>query len=98
MTTYTIAMPHPHAHLYEVTLDIDGVAGATLDVALPVWTPGSYMIREYARHVQEFAAAPAPAVPGEEAGAVGLAFHKFDKSTWRIETHSAERVRISYKV
>jgi predicted metalloprotease with PDZ domain len=98
MTTYTIAMPHPHTHLYEVTLDIDGVAGPTLDVALPVWTPGSYMIREYARHVQEFTVTPSPAVPGERAGPEGLAFHKLDKSTWRIETHGAERVRISYNV
>ena len=88
--SYTIAMPQPHTHLYQVTLEVDGIDGAALDVALPAWTPGSYMIREYARHVQEFAAFPLPA----EADA-GLSWRKLDKATWRIETGAAASVRIT---
>src|SRR5687768_14513436 len=87
--TYTIAMPQPHTHLYEVTLEVGEIAGATLDVALPAWTPGSYMIREYARHLQEFAAA---------AEGRALPWHKLDKATWRIETGGATQVSVSYKV
>jgi 2-keto-4-pentenoate hydratase/2-oxohepta-3-ene-1,7-dioic acid hydratase in catechol pathway len=44
---------HPAAGFNEangaVTLTVNGVA-PTLDLILPAWTPGSYMIREYARH------------------------------------------------
>src|SRR5262245_56508771 len=86
---YTIAMPRPHTHLYEVTLEAGGIAGPVADVALPVWTPGSYLVREYARHVQEFSAS---------AGGQPLSWRKLDKSTWRIETNDAAQITISYKV
>jgi predicted metalloprotease with PDZ domain len=113
MIAYTIAMLRPHTHLYDVTLDIDKVNSPTLDVALPVWTPGSYMVREYARHIQQFTATtpspaaalessaattPSPAAAGEEAGGEGLPWRKIDKSTWRIETGGAARVRVGYQV
>lgn len=86
---YTISMPEPHAHLFHVSVEVDTVAGATLDWALPVWTPGSYMVREYARHVQRFQA---------RAGSRALEWRKLDKATWRVETHGAERVTVSYEV
>jgi predicted metalloprotease with PDZ domain len=88
--SYTIAMPQPHSHLYEVTFEVDAPAGPALDVALPVWTPGSYMVREYARHVQEFQA--------EAPGGARLPWRKLDKSTWRIDTGGAERLIVRYKV
>lgn len=89
MISYTIAMPRPQTHLYDVTVEIGGVAGLSLDVALPVWTPGSYMVREYARHIQQFAA---------RAGDRPLAWRKLDKSTWRIETGGSATVTLSYRV
>jgi predicted metalloprotease with PDZ domain len=101
MITYTIAMPRPHTHIFDVVLDIDAIDGPTLDVALPVWTPGSYMVREYARHVQSFAAfsdlARSPASEGG-LGDAGLPWRKIDKSTWRIETGSAAHIRVTYQV
>lgn len=90
MITYTIAMPQPHTHLYHVTIEIGEVDGPMLAVALPVWTPGSYLIREYPRHVQEFSAT---GTNGQS-----LHWHKSDKSTWMIETGDARRVGVSYKV
>ncbi len=89
MITYTVSMPEPHTHLYHVQVDIPDVAGRTLDVCLPVWTPGSYMVREYARHVQRFEA---------RAGGRALSWRKIDKSTWRVESGGAESVTVSYQV
>lgn len=89
MLTYTIAMPRPHTHLFHVTLEVDGLADSYVDLVLPSWTPGSYMIREYARHVQGFAA-------GSEAGA--LPWRKSAKDTWRVETGGAARITASYQV
>jgi predicted metalloprotease with PDZ domain len=86
-------MPRPHTHLYDVTVEIDTLGAATLDVALPVWTPGSYMVREYARHVQGFHAASGP-----DTGTKGLPWRKIDKATWRIETGGAAQVAVSYSV
>ncbi|GAB4200258.1 MAG: PDZ domain-containing protein [Roseiflexaceae bacterium] len=87
--SYTISMPQPHSHLYHVTVEVHG-SGGTLDLALPVWTPGSYMVREYARHVQEFGAADAAGRP--------LPWHKLDKTSWRVEAGASGVVRVSYKV
>jgi predicted metalloprotease with PDZ domain len=86
---YSIAMPAPHTHLFHVTLEVDAGPGAFLDVALPVWTPGSYMVRDYARHVQQFRAS---------AGSTPLTWQKHDKTTWRIATGGAARITVQYAV
>jgi predicted metalloprotease with PDZ domain len=86
---YTVAMPAPHTHLYDVSVEVDTCSGSTLDFKLPAWTPGSYMIRDYARHVQAFSA---------QAGEQHLAWHKIDKHTWRVESLGADRVTVRYKV
>ena len=53
---YQVAFPQPHTHLYEITFTLEKVLTPRLDLSLPVWTPGSYLVREYARHVQDFSA------------------------------------------
>jgi predicted metalloprotease with PDZ domain len=87
--TYTIAMPQPHTHLYEVSIAAGGLSNAQCDFVLPTWTPGSYMVREFARHVQEFSA---------EADGQPLPWRKVDKQTWRVENAGAARVTVRYKV
>ncbi len=53
---YRLSMPEPHSHLFHVELAIEQVAGDP-ELVFPVWTPGSYLVREYARHVEGLAAA-----------------------------------------
>jgi len=50
-TRFTVAMPRPETHLYEITMEVDPRGATTLDLVLPVWTPGSYLEREFARRV-----------------------------------------------
>jgi len=94
--SYTVSMPEPHTHLLQVEMRIARRGGAAhlpaqLELVMPVWTPGSYLVREYARHVQDFAAT--------EAGGKTLAWRKINKNTWRIETGGAAReVRATYSV
>ncbi len=89
MIHYTISMPEPHSHLFHVVIDVDEVKTETLDLALPVWTPGSYMVRDYARHVQAFSA---------ESDGWPLAWHKLDKTSWQVMTEGASRIRVRYAV
>jgi predicted metalloprotease with PDZ domain len=89
MIRYTISMPAPHTHRFHITLEVEGVTAPTLDLALPVWTPGSYMVREYARHLQSFSAA---------AGGAPLGWEKIDKATWRVDAAGHTSVRITYEV
>lgn len=90
MITYTIGMPAPHSHLFHVSVELDELEGPHVDLVLPSWTPGSYMIRDYARHVQAFTAA-------DDAGAA-LAWQKLAKDTWRVATGGAARVVARYQV
>ncbi len=89
MISYRIAMPNPHSHLFEVTVEVDALAGPYVDLVLPSWTPGSYMIREYARHVQSFAA---------HSAAGPLPWRKLAKDCWRVETGEAPGITVSYQV
>jgi predicted metalloprotease with PDZ domain len=88
--TYTISMLEPHSHLYDVQVEVDQLASPEVDLVLPSWTPGSYMVREYARHVQEFSA--------QDAGGRALAWRKVAKDTWRVGCDGAERIVVRYKV
>ena len=55
-TRFTVAMPRPETHLYEITMEVDPRARESLDLVLPVWTPGSYLVREFSRHIRDLSA------------------------------------------
>lgn len=75
--SYEIAMPNPHRHLYDVTFSATGPLADTVDVHMPVWTPGSYLVREYARNVQDL---EVTSPEGRK-----LPVEKVAKNTWRVE-------------
>ncbi|OKH12345.1 M61 family metallopeptidase [[Limnothrix rosea] IAM M-220] len=88
---YGVAMPNPHQHLFEVTIQINHWSAMLLDLKMPVWTPGSYLVREYARHVQDFQAiATATEKP--------LAWQKQGKNHWQIATDATESITVKYRV
>lgn len=89
--TYTIAMPRPHTHLFHLTLDVTAVNSDQTILRLPTWTPGSYLIREFARHLQAFAAFDA-------ANGQPLAWSKTAKDTWQVATPDVDRLRVTYQV
>ncbi len=88
--TYSIAMPAPVSHLFHVGIRVTGLAQATGAFLLPTWTPGSYLIREFARHVQAFAAAD-----GEGRA---LPWRKTAKDAWEVDCAGAATVVVTYQV
>ncbi len=65
-------------------------AGCTeVEVYMPTWTPGSYLIREYERHVEAVIAT---------AGPRAIAVAKSTKNRWKIATGGAPNVTLRYKV
>jgi predicted metalloprotease with PDZ domain len=66
----------PAAHLFEVSLTVDKPDSSGQIFAMPAWIPGSYMIRDYAKHVV--------AIRGESDG-LSVALRKLDKSRWQAE-------------
>ena len=53
--TYRVSVRRPHSHLFDVEARFPGGA-VPLVVQLPVWTPGSYLVREFARQLQDIEA------------------------------------------
>ncbi len=85
---YTLRFPHPASHLVEVEADIPaGGAGADLELMMAVWTPGSYLIREFARNVESLTAETPAGEP--------IAVEKVTKNRWRLATAGAA-VRVRY--
>ena len=52
---YTVEVASLHAHLYRVSLTIPEPAAQQV-VSLPVWIPGSYLVREFAKNLQHLQA------------------------------------------
>jgi predicted metalloprotease with PDZ domain len=91
---FTVSMPRPHTHLFEINISIKkpGLVSAPAEelLVMPVWTPGSYLVREFERHVQDFAATDAAGKP--------LKWEKINKNTWRVTTSGSRDWHASYKV
>lgn len=87
--TFTIAMPQPHTHLFEVAVTLrDAPADTTF--RMPAWTPGSYLIREYCRHVQDVSAVGAD-------GAALVCEH-VAKAEWVVRQPAPGAITLRYRV
>ncbi len=89
--SYTVSMSKPSTHLLEVEMRVKASSFADrTELKMPVWTPGSYLVREYARHVQDFAA--------KDAAGRDLSWRKINKNTWELDTRGAREIVVSYRV
>jgi predicted metalloprotease with PDZ domain len=88
--SYTIRFPAPATHYAEVEASVPADGRTDIELMMATWTPGSYLIREYARHVEAVRAATPAGEP--------LAVAKSSKNRWRIETGGADRVTVTYRV
>ncbi len=89
--SYTVSMSKPWTHLLEVEMRLkwDQMPDQA-ELKMPVWTPGSYLIREYARHVQDFGV--------KNAAGAELGWRKIKKNTWQVDTKGGKEIVASYRV
>ena len=87
---YTLEMPEPHTHYFEVTAELQGARKKYIDFTMPVWAPGSYLVREFAKNVEGFTAT--------DGKGKALRAEKIDKNTWRVYSNRASEVKVNYKV
>ncbi|MBD2087903.1 M61 family metallopeptidase [Trichocoleus sp. ST-U3] len=86
---YQVAIQEPESHLFDVTFTVQNWQSPILDLKLPVWTPGSYLVREYSKHLQDFSA---------DSSEQPLAWRKLSKNHWQIETNSVSEVTVRYRM
>lgn len=70
-------------------MNISGWAKDYVDVKMPVWTPGSYLVREFEKSVEEFNAT---------AGGKPVKVEKVRKNIWRIFSDKAANIQVNYRV
>lgn len=85
--TYTLRFPDAATHYVDVEASYPTDGQAQIELMMAVWTPGSYLVREFARHVE---AVEAVAPAGRPV--------KTRKNRWAIETGGAARVTVRYRV
>ena len=84
---YRIDLALRHEHRYRVTLNIPRPADQTT-LSLPVWIPGSYMVREFGRHLSGLTA---------RQGAREVPLTQLDKTTWRADCSGTAALELSYE-
>jgi predicted metalloprotease with PDZ domain len=87
---YTLNFPAPQTHYVEVTATVPTGRRADVELMMAVWTPGSYLVREYARNVEAITALGAD-------GRV-LDVDKSKKNHWRVATGGAPTITLKYRV
>jgi len=71
---YILSASKPEAHLFGLVLELERPDPSGQVLTVPAWTPGSYMVRDFARHVIELRA---------HAGDAPVEVVKTDKQSWR---------------
>lgn len=81
---YLVEIENPQTHHLKVTLKIDQIKKNSIKVFLPSWSPGSYLMREYSRHIKWIQAMQ---FNGE------VLFHsQTGKSTWEIDWSQSQLI------
>ena len=85
---YCIAPADLHAHLFTVTLSV-AAPQAAQEFALPVWIPGSYLVREFSKNLQRLQA---------QQGDAPVPLTQLDKHRWRAACRSGAPLTLRYEV
>ncbi len=87
---YTVRFPDPQTHYVSIEAALPTEGKPEIELFMPVWTPGSYLVREYARNIEGITVSEPSGKP--------LVFSKSRKNRWRIETAGAAEIHFAYRV
>jgi len=87
---YTVSFPSPEDHLAEVQVSFSTGGRASVEVMMPVWSPGFYRVEDYAAQVLDLTARGPDGEP--------LGVQRLPPGRWRIETGGAARFTLSYRL
>lgn len=87
---YKLSMESPSSHYFQVEMQLKDFKEKELEVKMPIWAPGSYLAREFAKSVD--------LVTATDQNGNQLPINKTTKNTWRIERGKATTVKVNYEV
>jgi len=88
--SYELRMPKPQNHYFEVQMNIQDNEDKQVEVKLPVWTPGSYLVREFSKNINLVKAFT-------KDGKV-LKVSKKSKNAWVVDAGNEKNIQIKYEV
>ena len=88
--SYTLRMPQPDNHYFEVEMEVKNAPSKQTTLKMATWTPGSYLIREYARNVET--------VIAKDASGKEIAVTKTAKNVWQVANNGSKAFKIAYRV
>jgi len=86
--SYRVEIEDAHAHLFRITLTLPDPA-ALQRLSLPVWIPGSYLVREFSRHLSGMQA---------RQGARSVPLRQTSKNSWEAQCSGRAALTLSYRV
>lgn len=86
---FEISFTEPQAHYVEVKMMVAGLNQEQLELIMPVWTPGSYLVREFSKNMETFKVI---------AEGIPVPYKKLRKNSWLINTKNLDAVTIHYRV
>lgn len=91
MFRYLISCENPHRHFLQIEFIVEKISGSELDLQLPAWRPGRYVLQNYAKNIRAFR------VSDEKGNA--LPFKKITKDLWRVSFAGTapSQVRVNYE-
>lgn len=88
--SYTLHFPDASRHYMDVEMRVPADGAEVINLFMPVWTPGSYLVREYAKNIISLEA---------KDGADGvLEVSKTSKNRWRVEAGGSEWITVRYRL
>lgn len=85
---YRVEVADAHAHLFRVTMVLRAPVEKQ-QVQLPVWIPGSYLVREFSKHLQRLHASQ---------GATAVSITQLDKASWRLDCTPGAPLKLEYEI
>ena len=86
---FQISFTEPQAHYVDVRMEISSINQDQLELIMPVWAPGSYLIREFSKNVEGFKAM---------AGEGPVQHQKLRKNAWLVDTKNRSAITVFYRV
>jgi predicted metalloprotease with PDZ domain len=88
--TYTLRILAPETQYAELEAIVPTTGAESIEMMMPIWSPGYYRVEDYAAKVES--------VQARTASGDQLEVAKTEKNRWRIQTRGDSQVRLSYRV
>lgn len=87
---FKVSFSNPQTHYADVQMTISNIKKDELILKMPVWTPGSYLVREFSKNIESLQVNTESNTP--------ISFEKIKKNAWKINTKGKKSIVINYKV